>query len=140
MRIIELCKNFVSWEQQFIRWISPHQFVLNKFNPDYNILIKIIQTLISAPPTLRVLTQITTTTDEDKKNVFGFKYFLLTYRVTDLCKGSQSEVTDFWTRFSNLIKNMFTERNFVFLVTELELLSPWCFAGCTSMKNKSHKI
>ena len=68
MQIIELCKNFVSWEQQFIRWISPHQFVLNKFNPDYNILIKIIQTLISAPPTLRVLTQITTTTDDDKKS------------------------------------------------------------------------
>ena len=32
------------------------------------------------------------------------------------------------------------ENDFVYLVTVLEVLSPWCLAGCNSMQNKSYKI
>ena len=37
-------------------------------------------------------------------------------------------------------KDMNQEGNFVYLVTVLDLLSPWCLAGCTSLKNKNHNI
>ena len=36
-------------------------------------------------------------------------------------------------------KDMNQEGNFVYLVTVLDLLSPWCLAGCTSMKNQNLK-
>ena len=37
-------------------------------------------------------------------------------------------------------KDMYKERNFVNIVTELEVHFPWCLAGLTSMKNKSKKM
>ena len=39
-----------------------------------------------------------------------------------------------------LYKDMYKEKDLIYLVTWLEVLSPWCLAGCTSMKIKTHKV